>query len=174
MTWSRDPAVVATIRSIMMGSREAVVNYMTPLGLVHIMAEGHHYGPGPWHSRGRRDWTSTYYHRADTTRHWLRSYGDGQQRDRAVLRRRFATPFARPDSTDESVLLWFHHVGWDARMRSGRTLWNELVHRYSGGVDSVRAMHRAWTSLRGTVDNERHAAVDSMLAIQEQRGTVVA
>ena len=167
MTWSRDPAVVTTIRSIMMGSREAVVNYMTPLGLVHIMAEGHHYGPGPWHSRGRPDWTSTYYHRADST---------GIGFDRSVTGSNaieqyapaLRPSFARPDSTDESVLLWFHHVGWDTRMRSGRTLWNELVHRYHGGVDSVRAMQRAWSSLRGTVDNERHAAVDSMLAIQER------
>jgi alpha-glucuronidase len=165
MTWSRDPAVVSRIRSIMMMSREAVVNYMTPLGLVHIMAEGHHYGPGPWHDRGRRDWTSTYYHRAD-------SVGIGFDRSATGSNaiEQYAPPvrtsFARPDSTDESVLLWFHHVGWNTRMRSGRTLWNELVHRYHGGVDSVRAMRTSWQALSGAVDPERYASVDSMLAIQ--------
>ena len=166
MTWSREPATVSGIRQIMMGSREATVNYMTPLGLAHIMAEGHHYGPGPWVSRGRRDWTSVYYHRADTLGLGFdRTPGGSNAVEQYFPPLR--TRFANPDSTDENLLLWFHHVRWDAPTRSGRSLWDELVHRYSAGVDSVRSMRRSWVELRGAVDDARHAAVDSMLVIQE-------
>ena len=67
MTFSNDPAFVTPVVAMMMGSREAVVDYMTPLGLHHQMARGHHYGPGPWVSGGPRpDWTSVYYNRADS------------------------------------------------------------------------------------------------------------
>jgi alpha-glucuronidase len=68
MTFGSDPAVNATITRMLLGSRETVVRYSMPLGLTHIMAEGHHYGPGPWvdmKGAGRPDWTSVYYHKAD-------------------------------------------------------------------------------------------------------------
>ncbi len=67
MTLSHDSETVRGISEMMMSSREAAVNYMTPLGLHHIMGEGHHYGPAPWVHKGRADWTSVYYHRADTS-----------------------------------------------------------------------------------------------------------
>jgi len=67
MTWSNEPRAVRAIVDLMMTSRDAVADYMTPLGLTHIMATGHHYGPGAWVSNaGRPDWSPTYYHRADT------------------------------------------------------------------------------------------------------------
>ncbi len=66
MTFSNDPHFVNQAAAMMIESREAVVKYMTPLGLHHIMARGHHYGPGPWVDGGRADWTSVYYHRADS------------------------------------------------------------------------------------------------------------
>src|SRR5690606_41675084 len=65
-TLSNDPAVVEPVTDLMMMSHQALVDYMTPLGLVHIMATDHHYGPGPWVSDlGRAEWNPTYYHRAD-------------------------------------------------------------------------------------------------------------
>jgi alpha-glucuronidase len=165
MTFTNDPRAVATIRSMMLTSREAVVNYMTPLGLAHIMATGHHYGPGPWADGGRPDWTPSYYHRAD-------SLGVGFDRtatgSNAVaqyyppVRDRYASRATVPDS----LLLWFHHVRWTDRLTSGRTVWDELVHRYSAGVDSVRAMRREWGSVRAAIDAERFAEVDSFLSIQ--------
>jgi len=165
MTFTNTPRVVATLRSMMLSSREAVVSYMTPLGLAHIMATGHHYGPGPWADAGRPDWTPSYYHRAD-------SLGLGFDRtatgSNAVaqyfppVRDRYAGRATVPDS----VLLWFHHVRWTERLSSGRTLWGELVHRYSAGVDSVRAMQREWRSVRESIDPERFAEVDSFLSIQ--------
>ena len=165
MTFTNQRRAVATIRSMMLTSREAVVSYMTPLGLAHIMATGHHYGPGPWADAGRPDWTPSYYHRAD-------SLGVGFDRtatgSNAVgqyfppVRDRYGNRKTVPDS----LLLWFHHVRWTDRLASGRTLWNELVHRYSAGVDSVRAMRREWATVRGAIDTERFAAVDSFLSIQ--------
>ncbi|MEP6621928.1 MAG: alpha-glucuronidase family glycosyl hydrolase [bacterium] len=167
MTLSNDPAVVARVRHMMLISREAVVNYMTPLGLAHIMATGHHYGPGPWVKLGRPDWSPVYYHKAD-------SIGLGFDRtatgSNAVsqyfppLRDKLASRATVPDS----VLLWFHHVRWDDKMRSGRTLWDELAHKYNEGVDSVRAMQKSWATLKPTVDAERFDEVTSFLTIQEK------
>jgi alpha-glucuronidase len=165
MTFTNDDRAVATIRTMMLTSREAVVNYMTPLGLAHIMATGHHYGPGPWADGGRADWTPSYYHRAD-------SLGLGFDRTSAgtnavaqyypPVRDRYASRATVPDS----VLLWFHHVRWTDRLASSRTLWDELVHRYSAGVDSARALRRAWEGVRASIDSARFTEVSSMLDIQ--------
>src|SRR3982751_6515828 len=67
----------------------------------------------------------------------------------------------------EDDLLWFHHVPWDHRMASGRTLWDELVARYDRGVSKVRDMRRTWAALGDALDAERHAEVSAFLAIQE-------
>jgi len=166
MTFSPDPAVVQPIVGMMMGSREAAVNYMTPLGLHHLMARGHHYGPGPWVDGGpRADWTSVYYHRADR---------DGIGFDRTARGSNAVGQYA-PDvaalygdlaRVPEPLLLWFHHVPWEHRMASGRSLWDELVGRYSQGVRQVQDMQTTWASLGGRVDAQRHAQVTAFLRIQ--------
>lgn len=168
LTFGSDPTLVSTVKTMMLGSRQAAVDYMTPLGLHHLMAEGHHYGPGPWVDGGpRADWTSVYYHRADAN-------GIGFDRtptgSNAVgqycppLRERLASLATVP----ESLLLWFHHVPWDHRLRSGRTLWDELVVRYDAGVDYVKGMRTSWRSLEGRIDPERFAEVGAFLGIQER------
>ena len=165
MTLTNAPRAVATLRSMMLTSREAVVSYMTPLGLAHIMATGHHYGPGPWADAGRPDWMPSYYHRADSLGLGFDRTASGSNavaQYSQPVRDRYASRTTVPDS----VLLWFHHVRWTERLSSGRTLWDELVHRYSAGVDSVRAVQRAWRSVRAAVDAERFAEVDSFLSIQ--------
>ncbi|MDB4893534.1 MAG: hypothetical protein JWL61_5389 [Gemmatimonadetes bacterium] len=166
-TFTNDQAAVARIREMMIRSREAVVNYMTPLGLAHIMATGHHYGPAPWVKLSRPDWSPTYYHRAD-------SIGIGFDRTATgsnavaqyfpAVRDRYANRKTVPDS----VLLWFHHVGWGEKLSSGRTLWDELVWRYNAGVTSVHDMQRTWTNVQDNVDPERFKEVQSFLAIQEK------
>ncbi|HEX7072272.1 MAG TPA: alpha-glucuronidase family glycosyl hydrolase [Rhodothermales bacterium] len=168
MTFTNDPAFVEPVLGMMMGSREAVVNYMTPLGLHHVMARGHHYGPGPWVAGGpRADWTSVYYHRAD-------SIGVGFDRtatgSNAVSQYKGPLPeiFGSLDRVPDEYLLWFHHVTWDHPMDSGRTLWHELIHRYNEGVAYVRQMRRTWASLDGLIDPERFAEVTAFLAIQEK------
>lgn len=168
MTWSRDGAVADAIVAMMMGSREAAVDYMTPLGLHHLMGRAHHYGPGPWVSGGpRADWTSVYYHRADA---------DGIGFDRSARGSnavaQYAPPVARefgdPRRVPERYLLWFHHVPWDHRMASGRTLWGELVAHYRRGIDGVAGMRRSWDTLAAAIDPARHAQVAAFLAIQQK------
>ncbi|MCG6926651.1 MAG: alpha-glucuronidase [Acidobacteria bacterium] len=168
MTFSNDPGFVAPVKTMMLASREAVVDYMTPLGLHHLMARGHHYGPGPWVSGGpRADWTSVYYHRADE---------EGIGFDRTTTGSDAVSQYFPPvrdqyeslETVPEELLLWFHHVPWDHRMASGRTLWNELLYRYQRGVDRVRGMQETWRSVEGLIDSERYEQVKAFLAIQEK------
>ncbi len=168
MTFAPAPEVVGPIVEMMMASREAAVNYMTPLGLHHLMARGHHYGPGPWVDGGPRvDWTSVYYHRADR---------DGIGFDRTARGSNAVGQYAPEVAAlygdlarvPEPLLLWFHHVPWDYRMASGKTLWNELVGRYSQGASQVQAMQATWESLGGRVDRQRHAQVAAFLRIQRR------
>lgn len=167
-TWSGDPAVADTIVAMMMQSRQAVVNYMTPLGLHHLMATGHHYGPGPWvNNLEREDWNPTYFHRADANGIGFERTAKGSD---AVSQYApsVATCFASLTCVPDDDLLWFHQLPWNYRMRSGRTLWDELVGRYDLGLEQVHCMRRTWRSLRGRVDDERFAEVDAFLGIQEQ------
>ncbi len=153
---------------MMMGSREAVVDYMTPLGLHHQMARGHHYGPGPWVGGGpRADWTSVYFNRADAQGIGFDRTASGSNAV-AQYAPEAAARFSDLNRTPDNLLLWFHHVPWDYRLPSGGLLWDELVRRYSRGVATVAAMRRTWTGLQGKVDAERFAQVSAFLAIQEK------
>jgi alpha-glucuronidase len=168
MTFSNEQPFVASAVDMMMRSHQAIVDYMTPLGLHHLMATGHHYGPGPWvNDLERADWNPTYYHRADAAGIGFDRTSRGSNavsQYAPELARRYGSRARVP----EDYLLWFHHVGWDERMRSGRTLWEELVARYTKGVAEVAAMRRSWDALRRYVDSARHAQVAAFLAIQEQ------
>lgn len=167
MTFSNDQKCVEGIKKIMMNSRETTVNYMTPLGLHHIMYAGHHYGPGPWVSRGRQDWTSVYYHRADTL-----GIGFDRTTSGSNAVSQYFSPvkeiFNNPETCPENLLLWFHHLPWDYKMKSGRTLWEELCFKYYEGVDAVRQMRREWQELKNCIDNERFGQVSELMAKQER------
>jgi alpha-glucuronidase len=144
-----------------------VVDYMTPLGLHHQMARNHHFGPGPWVTGGRPDWTSVYYHRADEKGVGFDRTASGSN---AVahyfepLRQQYASL----DRCPENLLLWFHHVPWNHKLKSGRTLWDELCHRYQRGVGAVRQMQETWQGLKAHVDSARHLHVEEFLRIQEK------
>jgi alpha-glucuronidase len=166
-TFTNDDAAVRTIAHLMLVSREAAVNYMTPLGLAHIMGSNHHYGPAPWARVARADQSPVYYHRADSAGVGFDRTAKGSDavaQYPPTVRDRYASRATVPDS----LLLWFHHVGWREPMRSGRTLWDELALHYQAGVDTVRAMRREWESVRGSIDAPRFAEVDSFLTIQER------
>jgi alpha-glucuronidase len=168
MTFSNDPRFVGPAVAMMMGSREAAVDYMTPLGLAHLMASGHHYGPGAWQGEGlRADWTPPYYHRADARGIGFER-GAGGSDAVAQYSPQAAASFGNPQLTPEKYLLWFHHLAWDYRMASGATLWDELVKHYTGGVEYVRQMRKTWSGLAPWVDAERHAETSAFLAIQEK------
>jgi alpha-glucuronidase len=167
ITFSNDSAVVRTVGDMMMTSRDAAVNYMTPLGLTGMTAAANHYGPAPWIKDGRADWTPVYYHRAATDGLGFDRTPDGSnavEQYAEPLRTRYANRATVPDS----LLLWFHHVGWTERLATGRSLWEELVFRYNAGVDSVRAMQRAWNTVAGKIDDERFRQVQGALGVQER------
>jgi len=164
-TFSNSPGVVRPIVAMMMGSHQTVVDYMMPLGLNMIFGNGTHYGPGPWDEiSSRPDWRAPYYHRAD-------AQGVGFDRtDTGSDAAAQYFPQARLRFTDRNnldYLLWFHHVGWTERVATGRILWDELVHRYTGGVNAVKRMRRTWAALRGRIDAERYNLTARYLAIQE-------
>jgi alpha-glucuronidase len=168
MTFSNDPQFVAPVLEMMMGSREAAVDYMTPLGLAHLMGTGHHYGPAPWVSDLKRpEWNPAYYHRADADGIGFERTAKGSNAV-AQYSPKVAAVFNDPKKTPENLLLWFHHVSWDRRMASGRTLWEELVWRYDHGVAVVSQMRRTWDAQHGRVDAQRFAQVAAFLAIQEK------
>ena len=166
MTFSNDVSIINPIKEIMMQSRENVVNYMTPLGLAHQMGWDHHYGPAPWDShRGRPEWTPVYYNRADSTGIGFDRTGTGSD---AVnqYHKPVADEFASLKTCPDKFLLWFHHVNWNYKMRSGRTLWNELCYHYYEGVDSARSIQKTWNTLKGKIDEEEFNHVRMLLKIQ--------
>jgi alpha-glucuronidase len=172
MTLTHDPNGGRAIARIMLESHEAVVDYMTPLGLHHLFWGGHHYGPAPWWSKEKRDdWNPVYFHRADDAGVGFDRSATGSnsvaQYQQAVRDR-----FGKLDSCPEKFLLWFHHVPWDRRLRSGRTLWDEMALHYQRGVDWVRATRKVWAALKGVIDDERHEAIARKLAIQERDAIV--
>ena len=116
---------------------------------------GHHYGPAPWvDDLARAEWNPFYYHRADVDGIGLDRTASGSN---AVAQ--YAPPvaqkFANLDTVPDEYLLWFHRLPWDHRMRSGRTLWEELVAHYDRGVAEVAAMRADWATLEPFVDAER-------------------
>lgn len=167
-TFSNNNTFVDSVKKMMMVSREAVVNYMTPLGLHHIMGYGNHYGPAPWYDKApRADWNPVYFHRAD-------SIGIGFDRTAkgsnalAQYQPEVDSMFSNLSTCPEEYLLWFHHVAWNYKMKSGRTLWDELCYKYNEGVQQVRWMQSDWKKMEKYVDEERFNHVRMLLKIQEK------
>lgn len=167
-TFSNEKQFVETVKKIMLMSRETLVNYMTPLGLHHIMGTGHHYGPAPWvNNAGRADWNPVYYHRADSIGIGFDRTASGSNalsQYEPEVREKWESLSTCPDE----YVLWFHHVSWNYIMRSGRTLWNELCYRYYSGTDSVKWMQHQWDHLEKYIDEERFKQVKMFLNIQEK------
>jgi alpha-glucuronidase len=158
---------LSPLLKVMLDSREACVNYMMPLGIHHIFAGTHHYGPEPWYSpKGvRADWTPPYYHKADSI---------GMGFDRTLTGSANVRQY--PDSLcnlynniktcPENLLVWFHHVPWDFCMKSGRTFWDELCHKYNDGVQQARQFLVVWDAMQPYVDAQRFNEVQRKLRIQ--------
>jgi alpha-glucuronidase len=167
-TFAPEPRLVDPVVALMMRSREAVVDYMTPLGLHHMMGTGHHHGPAPWvDNLERPDWNPVYYHRAardgigfDRSAHGSKAV--------AQYAPELARRFGDPATTPPELLLWFHHLPWDYRMPSGRTLWEELIRHYDHGVAEAAAMEASWQGLRGQVDARRFDDTAQRLAQQHK------
>lgn len=168
MSFSTDPSLVSDLTQMMLASREILVNYMNPIGLHHIMATGHHYGPGPWVADlNRPEWNPTYYHRADSIGigfNRTATGSDALSQYHPDAAKKWSDPATCPDKD----LLWFHHLPWNYTMKSGRTLWNELCYRYNLGVDSVSWMQTVWNRQQSKLDAQRFEQVKMLLNIQHQ------
>ena len=156
-----------SLLSVMLRSREACVSYMMPLGIHHIFAGNHHYGPEPWYApRGlRADWTPPYYHRADSI-----GLGFDRTLTGSANVKQYPEELCRLyndiNTCPENLLAWFHHVPWDHRMKSGRTFWDELCHKYDEGVREARHFLAVWDAMQPYVDSQRFDEVQRKLRIQ--------
>jgi alpha-glucuronidase len=165
MTWGNSSNVVATIRSILLDSYEAYVDYTMPLGLHHLIG-GDHYEPMPENADARRaDWSALYYHRADAN-----AIGFDRTRKGSDAVDQYYPPLRNqwndPATTPERFLLWFHRLPWTYRLKSGQTLWDGLVDHYTRGAERAADLERRWLTLHGQVDDERFEAVASKLRRQ--------
>jgi len=171
-TFSPDPKLVDPLVRMMMGSREAVVDYTGALGLAHLMGTGHHYGPGPWIADlARPEWNPSYYHRADR-----QGIGFDRTKTGSDAISQYApevtAKLADPATTPENELLWFHHLPWDHRLKDGRTLWAALVGHYDRGLASVRDNRAQWQTLKPLIDADRWTKTDDFLARETADATL--
>lgn len=166
-TFTDESEFLNSVEEMMLESREAVVDYMMPLGLHHIFAWNHHYGPEPWCEipGARADWLPSYYHCADREgigfdRTTTGSDAVSQYPDS------LAAVFNSLSSCPEEFLLWFHHVSWDHKLKSGNTLWDELCYKYQTGVEKAQEFCEVWNKMSDYVDSERYQAIANRLKIQ--------
>ncbi len=159
--------VVSGLESMMLESREAVVDYMMPLGLHHLFAFGHHYGPEPWCAiaGARPDWLPSYYHRADSAGIGF-DRSSGGSNAVAQYPAPYDSIYDSPESCPTNLLLWFHHLPWNHRMPSGATLWNELCRHYERGCRKVSCMQKAWRAAAPYVNGGLYKDVEARLATQ--------
>ncbi|MDR0231345.1 MAG: alpha-glucuronidase [Dysgonamonadaceae bacterium] len=167
MTFTNDVNFLTPVKEIMMDSWEAMVSYMMPLGLHHLFAWHHHYGPEPWCNPpgARPDWLPSYYHKAST-------FGIGF--DRTTTGSNAVSQYFPPlneifnniETCPENLLLWFHHAPWDHQMRGGRILWDELCYKYLLGVNQARGFQKKWDPIENLIDPERFADVQFKLKVQ--------
>ena len=157
----------SSLLNVMLDSREACVSYMMPLGIHHIFAGTHHYGPEPWYApRGvRADWTPPYYHKADSI-----GLGFDRTLNGSANVKQYPEELCRLyndiNTCPENLLAWFHHVPWDHKMKSGRTFWDELCHKYDDGVHQARHFLTVWDAMQPYVDSQRFEEVQRKLRIQ--------
>ena len=141
----KDERFTKPVEMMMLTSREACVNYMMPLGLHHIFKFDHHYGPEPdgFKAEYPLEWCPVYYHQADSNGIGFNRSSDGTD---AVGQypEPYRSLYDNLATCPEEYLLWFHHVPWSYRMKSGSTLWEELCMRYNMGVSMVETYRDYW------------------------------
>lgn len=167
---NQDEKFTKPVEMMMMTSREACVNYMMPLGLHHIFKFDHHYGPEPdgFIASYPLEWCPVYYHKADA---------QGVGFDRSSKGTDAVGQYPEPyrslydniETCPEEYLLWFHHVPWTYKMKSGSTLWKELCMKYNMGVAMVEVYRDFWHTsakqyMKGHEQEWQHT--DSLLNVQ--------
>ena len=158
---------LSLVKQMMLESREAIVDYMMPLGLHHIFSANGHYGPGPWWAppRMRKDWTPPYYHQADTLGIGFDRTSTGSN-NLSQYQEPLRSELTNLTTCPEAYLLWFHHLPWDYKTKSGRSLWDELCIHYDFGVQKIRQFQKIWDQAERFVDHDRFEDVQKRLRDQ--------
>lgn len=169
MTFTDNDKFVNPVKEMMLTSRETAVDYMMPLGLHHIFAGMHHYGPEPWgdYKGTRPDWSPVYYHQADAK---------GLGFDRTATGSNAVSQYFPPlneiygniKTCPKNLILWFHHVPWDYKMKDGKTMWDKLCYTYDSGVHQVRDYQKIWAQMEPYIDSQRFTEIQSKLKIQSK------
>ena len=166
MSYTNNANFLPVAKKMMLESRDIMVQYSNPIGLHHIMGTGHHYGPAPWISNlSRPEWNPVYYHKADSTGIGFNRTVTGSNalaQYNPEVRKRWENMV----TCEEKYLLWFQHVAWNFKMKSGRTLWEELCFNYYTGAENVQQMQKNWKGLENYVDKQRFNQVTMLLKIQ--------
>ena len=164
-TFSSEKKFIEPVKEMMLMSRETNVKYEMPLGLHHIFSGQGHYGPGPWEGASRPDWSPLYYHKAAK---------DGIGFDRTMNGSAAVEQYHEPlkslynnvETCPENLILWFHHLPWDHKMKSGRTLWDELCYTYQEGIDEAASFIKVWESVEKYVDSQRYENIHRKIVRQ--------
>jgi alpha-glucuronidase len=164
-TFSSEKKFIEPVKNMMLMSRETNVKYEMPLGLHHIFSGQGHYGPGPWEGASRPDWSPLYYHKAAK---------DGIGFDRTMNGSAAVEQYHEPlkslynnvETCPENLILWFHHLPWDYKMKSGRTLWDELCYTYQEGIDEAASFIKVWESVQKYVDSQRYENIHRKIVRQ--------
>ena len=167
-TFSKVPAPVEeTLLSVMLRSREACVDYMMPIGLHHIFAFDEHYGPEPsgYNPHVPYEWCPVYYHKANNDSIGFDRTHTGSNAT-AQYREPYCTIYDDINTCPERYLLWFHRVPWTYRLKSGRTVLEEMDYRYTRGVKEVEDFIQVWNEAKPYIDEQRWKEVDARLQHQ--------
>ncbi len=168
--YTDDKRFVEPVAQMLMKTREAVVNYMMPLGIHHIFAGNHHYGPEPWYAPAgcREDWTPPYYHKADAAGIGFNRTTHGGSANTAQYPEPMRTMYDNLSTCPEDLLLWFHHVSWDYTMRNGLSLWDNLCYKYDEGIRQAREFVKTWESIKPYIPEDKWVAQLERLRRQER------
>ena len=153
--------------SVMLRSREACVDYMMPIGLHHIFAFDEHYGPEPngYIASYPIEWCPVYYHKANNDSIGFNRTHTGSNAT-AQYREPYCAIYDDINTCPERYLLWFHRVPWTYRLKSGRTVYEEMQYRYTRGVNEVEDFIRIWNEAKPYIDDQRWQEVDARLQHQ--------
>ena len=158
---------LSSLLSVMLRSREACVDYMMPIGLHHIFKFDHHYGPEPqgFIASYPIEWCPVYYHKASNDSIGFDRTHTGSNAT-AQYREPYCALYDDINTCPERYLLWFHRVPWTYRMKSGRTVYEEMQYRYTRGVQEVEDFIRVWNEAKPYIDEQRWQEVDARLQHQ--------
>ena len=161
------PAPLSPLLNMMLRSREACVDYMMPIGLHHIFAFDQHYGPEPdgFIARYPIEWCPVYYHKANNDSIGFNRTHTGSNAT-AQYREPYCTLYDDLNTCPERYLLWFHRVPWTYRMKSGRTVYEEMQYCYGRGVKEVEDFVRIWNEAKPFIDEQRWKETDARMQHQ--------